>query len=340
MREEYLLLADGQNGGETLLGNAAYAPRPGAIRIWRSGQKRADQIALPFFPHAFAAHPEIPQRVVTFEKWGRHLAEVDLLELRTIRVTESAPKRRFFGHGAHDGKHIYVSQMDDTHHRGLVAVLDAETHKLVGEIETGGAFPHECRWLPDRKTLLVLNSRSRGLAEQSEENPSVLSWVNTATGKCTEQRAIRGAPSGFAHFVRSQDGLIMLAGVYDGRDGAQPLLGVLQKDGSLKMLDVAAGGRPLRGEVLNLHLYEDHNTLIATLPSASLIQKWNYLTGKLQGQIQLAEPRGLAWSQELGSLLVSAAGTQELNVLGESLENVRPVLGGAGRGSHLFHHEL
>jgi hypothetical protein len=113
---EYFLIGDGTRGNESLLA-APSAPRPARVRIWRPGQHAIREIALPFLPHAFAAHPSAPQRVFAFEKWGTHMAELDLREMAPVRITQAQAGRRFFGHGVCSDAFVYAAQMDDANRR-------------------------------------------------------------------------------------------------------------------------------------------------------------------------------------------------------------------------------
>lgn len=339
---EYFLIGDGARGRESLFGLTRYSPQPGRIRVWRFGQDRALEIELPFLPHAFVSHPSIPQRVVTFEKWGRHLAEIDLKAMAVVRVTQAKPGVRFFGHGAHSGQYIYATQMDDGRGRGFVAVMDAANHKLVQEIETQGVFPHDCQWLPGSGTLLVVNSRRTHVQTKNSENFSSLVWLDVATGKCKKQIFIETREFGYAHLVRSAEGVMLLAGSYDApHGGSQPLLSTIQPDGSVRVFDLT--GTSLRGEALSLYLNETDKLVAATFPGSSRIQIWNYATGKLIRQIEVGEPRGLAYSTQENKLLVSSARTKGFLTLDHHLmsSGVGTFASGfGGTGSHLFRLQL
>lgn len=302
------------------------------------GQDRVLEIGLPFLPHAFVSHPNLPQRVFAFEKWGRHLAEIDLKALAVVRVTQARPGVRFFGHGAHSGEYIYATQMDDARGRGLVAVMDTANHKLVRELETQGAFPHDCQWLPGSDTLLVVNSRRTPVQTQNSANFSSIVWLDVKTGRCEKQIFIKTREFGYAHLVRSAEDIVLLAGSYAvaGR-GSQPLMSRLLPDGSVQAFDLA--GFSLRGEALSLYLNETDKLVVATFPGSSRIQVWNYATGKFIRQIEAGEPRGLAYSTEAKKLLVSSAQARsflalEHHRMPSGVVTLAPGFGGTG--SHLF----
>lgn len=334
---EYFLVGDGARGGETLFGATPYTSRPGRVRLWRFGQERVLEIPLPFLPHSFVPHPDLPHRVVTFEKWGMHLAELDLKTLAVVRVTRAERGRRFFGHGVHAGRHIYATQMDDDRGRGLVSVLDAATHRVVREIETQGAFPHDCRWLPDPGALLVVNSRRTAARREADVNFSSVVWLDVETGKCLKQVFIETREFGYAHLTRSAEGFVVLAGSYDPPKGAsRPLLSVVGPDGLVRVLRPAPNA--LKGEVLSLYLDETRSLVAATLPGSSRIQVWNYRTGELVRQIGLGEPRGLAYSSEKNRLLVTSARLSGFLTLDEHFVSPDPkafAQGLGGNGSHL-----
>jgi hypothetical protein len=336
--DECFLLGDGQSGGATLAGAAPYASRPGAVKIFRPGSARIQEIPLPFFPHAFAPHPHVPGRVVTFEKWGRHIAELDIIGLRATRISMAPPGRRFFGHGAHGGDHIYASQMDDVNGRGLLAVLDSTSLRPLGEIETLGAFPHECQWQGDGSALVVVNSRKHSRASPQADNPSSLVWLDPHSGKCRKQHFVERAGTGYAHLAQSADGYYVVSGSQDQpHGGSNPLLAVLRPDDSVQALDTAGTApHPLHGEILSLYLDRPSSSVVATFPGSSLVQTWNYRSGKLLAHASVPEPRGVIYSPFLHKLLVSSARERDLLALDNALHGRALVSTGMGTGSHLY----
>lgn len=333
---EYFLIGDGARGAASLAGSTPYSSLPGSVRIWQFGQRELRKISLPFFPHSFAAHPNEPQRIITFEKWGRHLAEIDLATLRVLRVTEAAPGKRFFGHGVHAGAYIYATQMDDAVGRGIVAVLDSSDHHVVHEFDTHGIFPHDCQYLAGSDTLLIVNSRHHRDSDRAN-NFSSLVWMDAKTGHCLKQVFILSKAFGYAHLAQSQDGYKVLSGSHDlTKGGSQPILAVLHPDDTVQVLDVGAGAQEkLSGEILSL--FVDDVEVTATLPNAGRIQVWNYRSGKFLRQYKMAEPRGLAYAPEQHKLLVSSALTKDLLRMDE-LQRV--ALGLGGNGSHLYQLKL
>ncbi len=334
---EYFLIGDGIRGKETLFGTTEYAPVPGRVRNWRFGQSHVQEIGLPFFPHSFTSAPQAPHRVVTFEKWGRQMAEIDLGTQAVIRITRAQPGRRFFGHGVHAGNLIYATQMDDVNGVGLVSVMDAATHQVVREFSTQGVFPHDCQWLPDSNTLLVVNSRSSHASGKVGSNSSSVVWLDADTGKCRKQVRIGTARFGYAHLARSSDGFLALSGSYDAPSGmSQPLLAVIRPDDSVQTL--MPESTSLHGEALSLYLNEADKLVATTLPNSSLLQIWNYQTGQFVRQYELPEPRGLAYSAEHELLMVTSAPGSSLLALDRAglAQAPRIIAAGlAGRGSHL-----
>lgn len=339
---ECFLIGDGARGDASLFGTTPYSSQPGGAKIWRFGQKETVEIRLPFFPHSFVSNPNVPHRIITFEKWGRHLAEIDLKTMTVQRVTQAGAGKRFFGHGAHSGNYIYATQMDDAGGRGVVAVLESADHKVVQEFETRGAFPHDCQWLPGSDTLLIVNSRRSVTKGALPENFSSLVWMDAKTGKCLKQHFIETREFGYAHLAQSADGYMVLSGSYDNpQGGSQPLLSVINPDGSVQNLDLMHDApEPIQGEVLSLYLDEHDAQVTATLPNASKIQVWNYRTGKFVRQIRVGEPRGLAYSTGQHKLLVSSAQTKSILMLDSSFNAVPVAQNLGGTSSHLYRLEI
>lgn len=335
---EYFLIGDGVRGDASLFGLTPYTSQPGRVRIWRFNQNEALEIKLPFLPHSFVAHPNNPHRVITFEKWGRHLAEIDLATISVVRVTQAERGRRFFGHGAHSGRFIYATQMDDKRGAGIVSVIDSADHKVVNEFETNGAFPHDCQWLPSTDTLLIVNSRRNNNQKTLDENFSSLVWMDSKTGECLKQLFIETKEFGYAHLAQSAAGFVVLSGSYDAPEGSSlPLLSTIHPDESVHLFDMLSNTQEhLQGEALGLYLDEQNDAVTVTLPRSSIIQVWNYRTGNLVHQIKADEPRGLAYSIEHHKLLASSAQTKKFLMLDNSLNGTHTALSLGGNGSHLY----
>lgn len=176
-----------------------------------------------------------------------------------------------------------------------------------------------------------MNSRRTHSRDDVAGNHSSLVWLDVATGKCSKRVFIETPEFGYAHFARSGDGHFVLGGSFDAPKGAsQPLLAVIRPDDSVRVLTLP--GPSLRGEVLSLHVDEASKRVAATLPGSSRVLVHNYLSRELIRQIEIAEPRGLAWSAEQHRLLVSSAGTRSFLALDDKLalrQTFAPGLGAA-----------
>ena len=163
-------------------------------------------------------------------------------------------------------------------------------------------------------------------------------WLDVETEKISKQIFIETPEFGYAHFARSSDGYIVLAGSYDTpKSGSQPLLSVINPDMSIRALQLPDNS--LRGEALSLYLNETEKLMVTTLPVASKVQIWNYQSGRFLRQIEIEEPRGLAHSTGQNKLLVSSARTNGFMALDSqlALRTANPFatsLGGSG--SHLY----
>lgn len=332
---ELFLIGDGVRSGAMLPVATRSASHPGRVKVWRPGQRQTIAIPLPFFPHAFATRPSRPQRVFTFEKWGSHMAEIDLVDLTVVRITRAREGTRFFGHGVCSDEYVYVTQMDDVNKRGVICVMDAQSHAVVHEFNSLGTFPHDCQWLPDSNTLMVVNSRGNAYAANKENRSSIV-WLDALAGQCTRQVFVDTNEFGYAHLARSADGFVIVAGSYDRKQhDSRPLLSIFAPDSSLGILELS---RSLRGEALSIYLDENRSLAAVSFPLSSCIQIWNYRTRELLAQIPLSEPRGVVHSTKLAKAIFSSATTKgffKLDTEPGATIATSVASGVGGNGSHI-----
>lgn len=199
------------------------ATDPGTVKVVNMASGETFAIDIPFFGHTVIQNPALPHQVVTFEKWGKRGALIDIHERKILVNATTVPGYTFFGHAAftHDGTLFVTSEDSYDKNDGRLTVRDSKTLEVVRSYSSHGTGPHECRLLKDGKTILVANQQ----ATIPDSRPS-LAWIDFETGKLIDRKeydlevppgqfdgALRGAAG---HFDVSYDNWICCGGSAEG----------------------------------------------------------------------------------------------------------------------------
>lgn len=163
------------------------------------------------YPHGILLHPKNENTVICFPKFGLVANEVNLQENKSIKDINCIENREFYGHGvfSKNGDTVMSTEVNTKTGEGLLVVRDGVSYKEMGQIKTYGIGPHDCRLLPDGKTVIIANSGNYILppiANQVEprsvrviEN-SCLSWVDLSSGKLLDKKEIPSPMLSVGHF--------------------------------------------------------------------------------------------------------------------------------------------
>lgn len=196
------------------------------------------RLPLPDRGHAAAAHPSRPEAVAFARRPGTFAVVIDCAEGREVAQLHSPADRHFYGHGAFtpDGTLLFTTENAITEGTGRLGVWDAsDGYKRIGEVETGGAGPHEVRLMPDGRRLAVANGGietdpTSGRAELNLATMvSSLAYVDAETGAVLDVLGL--APEyrllSIRHLAAGRDGTLAAALQWQGSElDAPPLLAV------------------------------------------------------------------------------------------------------------------
>jgi hypothetical protein len=290
---------------------------PGHLLVWSFEGGVENSIEIPFLGHQILPHPKSPERVFVFEKWGTHVAEVNIRSGQILGLIEAGEARRYFGHGAysHDCKRIYATQMNDADEKGMISVIDVATHRQIAEFPSGGVYPHECRMHPTQDALYVMNLYARGCSrmtgethEQFQANPdngSILQLIDLNTGKVLRETKMKNTFSGYAHFDLLKSGAMVTGGVPDG-DVPAPVA-YIDAAGTPFPLEIPPqfDVRDFHSEALSILADERNSTVTITFPETDRIHVWDYRTRKHLHSIAFKAPKAVARSERQGVLLLT-----------------------------------
>jgi uncharacterized protein len=268
-----------------------------------SGQRQL--IAAPFFPHALAQHPTLPNRVIAFEKIGQGAAEFDLRSGALTRTIAPRVGKYFYGHGSFspDGKLLYCTESDAGGGQGSLGVFDATSLKPLGHLPSHGANPHDCELIDNGRVMLVTN----GGGVFGTDALGSLCWVDTASGKLLRRLTVNGERFNAGHLSVQGDFAVVVTAPRAGLDTSE--LGSVQVASNStalrKLSDPSQLTQRLGGESLSTLIVPASNDFFVTHPTPGLATRWDMKTLALKATYELPKARGLALSADKNQLFAS-----------------------------------
>ena len=263
------------------------------------------RVPLPTRGHQMTIAPGGARLFATPRRPGTTALVVDLATQQVAATCESAPGRHFFGHAVYsqDGQHLLTTENDYENRRGVVAVREARTLKVVAEIDSGGIGPHELAWLPDGRTLAVANGGIVTHPSQPREKRNLgtmrpnLSILDVASGELQDQAPALHSQASLRHLTVADAGEVLVAMQYEGPPGDDvPLMAVYRGQGVLEPLQAPlARQRKMKQYVASVAADPATGHAVATCPRANLITFWNSRTGRYLGERRFPDAGGVAF---------------------------------------------
>jgi hypothetical protein len=300
--DEYFLACDGRefNYHDGLTDPRPLPPSRGYARIFNLRKREISEMRLPFRGHFIASNPVAPNRVFTSFKWGACAVEFDFMSKQILRQIEARPGTRFAGHAVYsrDGRHLFVSQIDDVAKSGGLAILDTQTYRVVDELSTFGGYPHECALHPTEDAIYVMNA--------GDGTGSSLALLSLRDGKLLSRVEMGNKKGQFFHAHVGQDQYVLAGGVWSHEEEHSTLSAVIDPSGAVSHLNGPELEKPLfASESLSIATNEKLKLVAFVLPEADRIQVWNYERKTHVRSISLKHPTGIALSQREGVFVVS-----------------------------------
>lgn len=300
---------------------------------------RSRAIPMDFFGHGLVFHPTDRNRVVVFEKKGPGACEIDLGTGRVTRPIATPAERAFYGHGAfsRDGQVLFATENHLQTRNGLIAIRDAKTHRPLGEFPTYGQSPHDCHLVDDGRTLAITNG---GGPQDGDALPSV-TFVEVASTKLLERLTFTTPRINAGHLALSaKRDVVAISAPREGLP-REALGGVTIRTGSGPFETVASPQEVIArmvGESLSLCIDEGRRVVAVTNPDGNLVTVWDLDGKRLVKHLDLPAPRGLARTQDGGSVALSyGQGTLVLLDAETLTPSLTPVVASSTlSGSHIF----
>jgi hypothetical protein len=264
---------------------------PGTVKGLDVASGESFAIDLDFFGHTVTQNPMQPHQVVTFEKWGKRGALIDLHDRSIITTSEASENNVFFGHAAFNADGSILVTSEDTYDRnsGQLVWRNASDLKVIHKSSSYGGFPHECMTPDHGKTLMVANE-----GDYRVPTPSSLVWLDMASGRLLNRVEFARPDGGFAHLDISADNWVCLAGIKTGKNMRGVVI-LVSPEGRVMRPEIPDDlvARMKKKEALSVAFLGSSGLVAISLPSANLIVVLDYKKQVVAGVITAALPQGL-----------------------------------------------
>lgn len=301
---EHLILCDTDEEIDPDNNDVVRVTNPGSVKWLDVAAQKTNKIDLPFYGHTAIQNPAHPHQAVTFEKWGRRGAMIDIREESVIASTEAADNNVFFGHAAFsaDGQFLLVTEESYERDNGQLLLRNAADFDILKSLSTAGRRPHDCQLLKDNKTILVANEGHR------EFKPS-LAWIEWESEKLLHKIEFNPwvpghfkSPrfGGFSHFAVSHDNWICCGGVsreiVDGKIGSRyAIIGFVSPKGHVYYPDLPIElTSQMKGEALSIAMLGNSGLVAITISLGGMCLVFDYKTQRLLTNITAPNCRGVA----------------------------------------------
>jgi len=301
-----------------------------------SADGRVRTLETGFRGHGVAVDPADPNRAVMVgRRPGEYGVVADLTGARVRHRFETVRHRRFGGHGCFttDGSHFVTAELDVQTAEGTLAIRDARTFELVGEVPTYGIGPHELAPMPDGRTFVVGNGGILTRPETGADKlnldtmQSTLTYVDLSSGAMVSEHLVAEAKASIRHLAVAEDGTV-IAVMQVQRDALQdfeprPLIAVQAPGGALKVLeDGLELGTVMHDYAGGVAFDERTRRAAVTSPRGNLVAFWDVDTGRLVGQVAFDDVSGVTVSKTEAHFVLSGSGGQVRCIDVDTLEDV------------------
>ena len=260
-----------------------------------------------FRGHGYAYAPQRPNKVVAFARRPGVEAVVVNIEEQSIEPAFTCTQGfHLLGHGCFnaDGTRLYTAESDYINGQGKIVVRDGETFNIVHMWDSGGIGPHEIKFMPDGKNLVVANG---GLLTHPETGRKVhnldtmqsnLCYLDVLTGKCLEKVLVPESKASIRHLDIARDGSVAFAIQVQREamttDDLVPLVGIHRRGGNVAFFQnhetLLAQMQDYVGSVA---ISDTHRVVGATSPKGNVAVFWDINTQNIVGYHMLFDVCGI-----------------------------------------------
>lgn len=262
---------------------------PGSIKILDVASNTVSAIPVPFFGHTVNQNPTRPEHVVSFEKWGKRGALVDIKDKKLLTMIPPAEGKTFFGHAAFsaDGSKMVVTENNYAESEGALTFRDTSDMKVIQKYSSYGMVPHECRTPDNGKTIMVVN-------KGKDKSISNLSWIDWNSGKLLNQVEFRDSYNvQFGHCDLSYDNWVCVSGRSDEKKFSELVVFISPQGEVLPVKLPPKIAQKMKGEALSIAFLGHSGLVGVTITKANLVLLIDYKTQELVRTVTLGVPNGI-----------------------------------------------
>jgi hypothetical protein len=232
----------------------------------------------------------------------------------------------FYGHGAftQDQRHFLCAEHQHDLSDGQISVRDAKNGKIIETFSSHGPGPHEFKFSLDFKTLIVCNAQ-----EDIYQGTSSLCYLEFPSGKLLHKFSTPDPKFHFRHLdIDSQSrafiGPIRGFKMGDDKKDLFPTPYFIGLDHGIRRLTAPdwVKSRYLNHQLLSVALSQDQRSAFTTCPNKNSVITWNLETLEFQSVRELKRASGIAWIQQLSTMIATSADSKTMAISGRPLTEI------------------
>lgn len=275
--------------------------------------------ALPDRGHGVAWHPGRIQATVFARRPGTFAIVLDSVTGEQISRIDSSPGRHFYGHGLYtpDGRALLTCENAYDSGDGVIGIYDVtDGYKRLGEFASHGVGPHELKWRPDGRTLVIANggirthpAQGRAKLNLDTMRPSLV-YLDPATEQVFASVRLDASlhQLSIRHITVNQRGDTAFAMQFQGSKSQRvPLVGLHTAAGQTHLLHAPDPlARHLRHYMGSVAYDASGSVIAATAPRGGMAVFWDGKSGNFLGHIKAADVCGVAPAGAPGEVFLTA----------------------------------
>lgn len=182
------------------------------------------KIGVGFLAHSFMLHPMKNNKLWSIQRYSAQenndrfqAVEVDLEEGEVTNNIYTAPGSEFRGHGFFLPRTniLFITRVDKEKHTSYLTGYDAETGRIVQDIQIALGSCHEARYMPGQNALIATGgTKLFQLQGKMKNKPGATGFseiyrIDLKSGKLISSSSIRDEMQSLAHFEHLADGRII-----------------------------------------------------------------------------------------------------------------------------------
>jgi len=301
------------SGHRGYLGTQTSTSNKNYLALGRSGGHVTQLVPVETDIHSVITNPKHPSALLSIAKnqpistYFRNTAD-----FRDQEIVQAARGQIFSGHGAfsENGSLLVTSETNSAKTIGVLVIRDGKTLRVLDQIDSGGLFPHELKFI-DSNTVLVANG---GGPEWTGSN---LSLVNINDKKVLEVHTPPQFGPGCRHLALTEQGQIIVGTwiTYSHKDSTKPFAQILTTRLSAPKTIQAIDLTPKQlstfkeppYQYLSVGIHPQTNLAVLTASNAEVVVVADISKSQIVKVLPLQKPSGVIAVPDTSLVAVSSA---------------------------------